>query len=102
MAGHPDLRFAAKFLARIADIAIALPQMHAIGAEPLGQRDIVIDDEGHVAGRADRLQRFGQPRSFVLVDILDAELEGGDQSGPGIQRALETLGKVARHIERRD
>ena len=58
VAGHADLRVEAEDAARLAGIAIVLPQMQPVGAEPFGERDIVVDDEGGVVRGADRLQRF--------------------------------------------
>src|SRR3546814_3978083 len=59
---HADLRLRSQQAARVSGIAIVLPQMHAIGAQPLRERDVVVDDKRHVVGRAEGLQRLGKPR----------------------------------------
>ena len=58
------------------EIAVPLPQVHPVRAEPLGQAHVVIDDEGDVGIGADALERFGQARQLMLADILDPQLEG--------------------------
>src|SRR3546814_5643741 len=45
---HADLRLRSQQAARVSGIAIVLPQMHAIGAQPLRERDVVVDDNRHV------------------------------------------------------
>ena len=77
--------------ARLARIAVLLAEMDAVGAEPLRQRHVVVDDEGDVALGADPLQRLGEPGRLVLVDALHPELEGGDR--PGVERGREPSGK---------
>ncbi|GAA0277931.1 hypothetical protein GCM10009127_18520 [Alteraurantiacibacter aestuarii] len=72
--------------------------MHTIGLDPLGQRHVIIDDEGNVAFRADGLQRLRQAGCFVLVQPFHAELESGD--GRSIQRAGEPFREVPAHVER--
>ena len=74
--------------------------MHPVGAEPLGQRDAVIDDERGVGVGADPLQRLGQPRQRMLVDALDAQLERRDR--PGRQRRLQQVGKAIADVLRAD
>src|SRR3546814_2391304 len=59
---HADLRLRSQQAARVSGIAIVLPQMHAIGAQPLRERDVVVDDKRHIVGRAEGLQRLGKPR----------------------------------------
>src|SRR3546814_16837197 len=76
VAGYADLRIGAEQTPRLLRIAVALPQMDAVGADPLRQRHLVVDDEGGVVRGADRLQRLGEPRRRVLLDVLDAKLEG--------------------------
>lgn len=98
--GDADLRGRAEQQARRARVAVALAEMDAVGAEPLGQRHVVVDDEGDVAPGADRLQRPRQPRRLVLVDALHPELERRHR--PGVERFGQALGKGARHVERRD
>ena len=78
MTGHADLRLAPQALAGLLDRAVILPQMDAIGADPLGQADRIVDDEGDLALRADRLERSGEACGLVLVDALHAELERRD------------------------
>ena len=100
VAGDADLRRRAEQRARLARIAVLLPEMDAVGAEPLGEAHIVVDDEGDLARRADRLQRLGEARRLVLVDALHPELEGGDR--PRVERRRERVGKGAADVERRD
>lgn len=100
MAGHADLRLATEPLAGFFHRSVILPQMNAIGAQPLGQADRIVDDEGHFARCTDCLERRSQPRGFVFVDALHAELEGRDRTG--IKCAGQPLGKVAADVQRRD
>ena len=55
MHGHADLDIGAEDIAGFTGIAIVLPEMDAVGAQPLGQADAVVDDEGDVAVGADFL-----------------------------------------------
>ena len=75
MASDADLDLGAQQLARRLRIAIALPQMHAVRAEPLRQRDAVIDDESDVAVGAQPLQRFRRARDCIFVHALQPQLE---------------------------
>ena len=100
MAGDADLRLSAKRLARLAHAAVALPQVHAIGFQSLRQRNAVVDDEGDVVLRADRLQRRRQSRSLVLVYVLYPKLERRDR--PRIERPFQPLREIAVDIERGD
>lgn len=100
VAGDAYLRFTPERLARLAHGPIVLPEVDAVGFQPLGERDAVVDDEGDVARAADRLQRLGEPHRLMLVHALDAELERGDRTR--LERALQPLRKVARDVERRD
>ena len=68
-----------------------LAEMDAVGAEPLRQRDAVVDDERDVGVGADALQRLGEPRQLVLVDVLDPQLERRDR--PARSAALSRSGK---------
>ena len=79
---------------------VTLPQMHAIGAQPLGQRDIVVDDEGDVKFVAYRLQRRGEPGRFRQIHIFYAKLKGRDRSG--LQRFAQPVGKGSADVERRN
>src|SRR3546814_12167787 len=57
-------------------IAVALPQMDAVGAQPLRQPHVVVDHEGGAVRGADRPERFGPPRRFLLVYALDPKPNG--------------------------
>jgi len=74
--------------------------MNAVGLDPLGEADVVIDNESYIPGRADFLQRPGEARGLVLLDALYAELERGDRARA--ERAFEPLGESAGNIERRN
>ena len=87
VAGPADLRAGAEQRARLADVAVGLAEMDAVGAEPLGQRHAVVDDERGVVIGADPLQRLGEARQLMLVDVLDAQLERGDR--PAAERRLQ-------------
>jgi hypothetical protein len=100
MTGNADLRFLAQPVAGITRVAIALPQMHSIRAQSLGQTDRIVDDEGNFAVRANALQRFGEPRRFMLVHAFDAILEG--RNGTSIECAGKLFRESARHIKWRD
>ena len=68
--------------------------MNAVGVDPLGQADAVVDDEGDVGVGADALQRLGEPRQLMLVDIFHPQLERRDR--PAGQRCLQPVGEIAR------
>jgi hypothetical protein len=105
IAGDADLRIGAKAFARLARVAVFLPQMHAIGIQTLGQADRIIDDEGHLIGSADLLKRHGQRRRGMFVHALHAELESGHAMlvlDPGGQNTLQPFGKIPGHVQRRD
>ena len=100
MAGDADLRLAPERIARFFHAAVGLAEMDPVGAQPLGQRDAVVDDEAAIAIGADPPQRLGERRGGVIVEPLHAELERGDLSA--VERAGEPVGKGAADIERRD
>ena len=100
MAGDADLDIGTKLGTRIARIAIILPEMNAIGAKPLGKPDAVIDDERNIMFGADRLQRCREPRSLMLVNAFDAELECRHR--PRAQRRAQLFGKITVNVERRN
>ncbi len=75
MAGHADLHFWPQYLARLSRVAVPLPQMHAIRAQPLGQRDAVVDDKGDLPLRAQLLQRLGREGDRVLIQALQPQLK---------------------------
>ena len=106
VAGDADLRLAPQFGARVSGRAVVLPEMHPVGLQALGERDRIVDDEGHVMRRTDGLQRGRKAGSLVLVDTLHPELEGCDEitvppSACG-ERALEPGGKLPADVERGD
>jgi hypothetical protein len=49
---------------------------------------------------ADLLQRLGEPRQFMLVLVLDPQLEGSDLSA--LERRLEAVGKDSADVLRAD
>ena len=100
VAGLADLRRRAEQRARLADVAVALAEVDAVGTEPLGKRHAVVDDERHVRIGADALQRLGEPRELMLVDVLDAQLEG--RRDAGLDRGLEPVRKRAADVLRTD
>jgi hypothetical protein len=59
VAGNANLRVRTKRFAGFTNVAIALPQMHAIGLQPLGKRDAVIHNERYIMRSAYGLQWFG-------------------------------------------
>ena len=77
-----------------------LAEVDAVGAEPLGQRHAVVDDERDVGVGADPLQRLGEPRQLMLVDILDPQLERRDRAAA--ERRLQPVGKRAADVLRAD
>src|SRR3546814_14834135 len=81
VAGDADLRRGAEQRARLARVAIVLPEMDAVGAEPFGEADAVVDDERHVARAADFQERLGKARTLLLIDLFDAELEPRHRHG---------------------
>jgi hypothetical protein len=100
MAGPADLGTRAEQRTRFANAAVTLPEMHTVGAEPFGQRHAVVDDEGDVRVGADALQRLGEPRQFVLRNVLDPQLERG--CDPWSERRPQPIGKRPADLLRAD
>jgi len=100
VASHADLRLATQCLPRLLNPAVSLPEMHAVGPEPLCQGDAIVDDERDLVPRTDCLQRFGEAGRFVLVDALDPKLERGDRSR--FQGSAQPMREIATDVERRD
>lgn len=98
--GHANLRVFSKLAPCLGNFAIALPQMHAIRFQSLGERDAVVDDECDIMRSADGLQRLGKRGSLMLVDIFHAKLKRGNRASG--QRVLQLLGKITTHFERRN
>ena len=92
VAGAADLRAGTEQRPRLADVAVALAEVHAVGAEALGQRHAVVDDEGDVGIGADALKRLGESRQLMLVDVLHAQLEAAAM--PGSSAAFNRSGKA--------
>lgn len=100
MASHADLRVPPKRFARLGDVTVTLAQMEAIGLQPFGQGNGIVDDECDIPLRADCLERLSQARRLMLVDVFYPELEGGNRTG--IQSPCKQVGEGARHCERRN
>lgn len=96
---HANLGVGAQDAARVDRVAVALPQMHAVGFQPFCEPNIVIDDERDVMVSADVLQGSREPGGFVLVDAFDAKLERRD--GPSFQCSAQLVGKVPADVQRR-
>ena len=99
MTGDADLRLRTEERPRLLNIAVLLPEMHAIGAEALRKAHAVVDDERDAGVRADALERLGQPSDLMLGDVLHPQLErrndivlhGGSQ--PIRERPAHRLGR---------
>ena len=91
MAGNPNLDIAPKFRARVARVSIVLAEMHTVSLKALCQGNTIIDHERDVMTLADRLERLGQPCSFVLLDILDPKLECRDEALARRERGRELV-----------
>ena len=94
MAGLADLRDGPEQRARLADVAVGLAEMDAVGAEPLGQRHAVVDDEGDVGVGADALQRLGEPRQLMLATSLTRSWNAAADAR--LQRRLQPVGESRR------
>jgi hypothetical protein len=93
-----DLRRGSEQRPRLADIAVRLAEVHAVGAKPLGQSHAIVDYEGNIRVRANALQRLGETRQLMLVDVLDAKLKGRRNAGleSGAQPVRESIANVLR------
>ena len=98
MASHPDLGVWPQKVARIYRVPITLPQMDAIGANPLGKAHVVIDDESHISLPAKSKKRLSQPSRFMLINAFDTKLERRHRTG--IERFSQAGGEVATGFER--
>jgi len=85
---------------RLANIAVALPQMHAVRAEALGESHAVVDDEGDIGVGADPLQRLGKPGQLVIAYVLHAQLEGG--CDPRLERRPQSVVEWSADVLRAD
>ena len=65
--GHPNLGVTPQQFTRLPNVAIALPQMHAICLQALGQSNTVIHDESHVMRGANGLQWLRERCSLMLI-----------------------------------
>ena len=95
-----DLRGWPEQRPRLADIAVALAEVHAVGAEPLGQAHAVVDDERDIRIGANALQRLSEPRQLMLVHVLHPQLECRGEAR--LKRRLQPVGKAAANILRAD
>jgi len=100
VAGAPDLRRRPKERPRLADVAVTLPKVNAVGAEALRKADAVVDDEGDIRVRTNALKRLGEPRQIMLADILHAELES--RCDPGLERWPQPIREAATDLLRRN
>jgi len=100
VAGPADLCRRSKQGPRFANVAILLAEMDAIGAEPLGQRHAVVDDECGTGVGAEPLQGLGQAGKLMLADVFHAHLESSHR--PRCQGGLKPVGKPAADLLRAD
>ena len=84
----------AERLAHGADLPGAVGEVDAVEAEPLDQAEVVGDDEGHVAGVADRAEEVAGPRDLVLGRAGEREAHAGDVEA--VEERRETLGHLGR------
>ncbi len=95
-----DLRLRTEGGPRLADVAILLAEVNAVGTEALRQAHAVVDDEGHARIGTDALKRLRQPRKLMLGDVLHPQLEGRDDLVA--YDRIQSFGKVAANVLRRD
>ena len=99
--GDADLRGGAEQGARLARIAVALAEMDAVGADPLRQRHVVVDDEGDVA-RPRRSRCSGSASRAASCWSTPFTRNWKAATGPASSAAASRSGKVAADVERRD
>ena len=102
MAGDADLHLWAEDFAGLPRIAIALPQMHTVGAEPLRQRDAVVDDEGDVAIGAERLRSAVEAKPIVcpgFEGVVTVSL-GVATLSEGMERVDDLIGAADQAVYR--
>jgi len=68
--------------------------MDAVAIELHGEVGPVVHDEGDAALLADRTQRVGRAGDRVVVDVLEAQLEGRDIAA--VERAAQFVGEDRR------
>ena len=98
--GDPDLRVGAEQGPRLPNVAVLLSEMNAVGTEPSGQRDAVVDDEGDPGVRADALQWLCQSGDLVLGPVLHPQLEGGN--GLDSSDGRQPIREISTDLLRRD
>ena len=98
--GPADLRAWAEQSTRLADVAVRLPEMHAVGAKPLRQSHAVVDDERDVGVSADSVQRFGKAGELMLLDLFNPQLES--RRDARLERCLEAIRERAADVLRAD
>lgn len=77
VAGDTDLRVGPEDRPRVARVAVMLPKMDAVGTQPFGQPDTVVDDERDIQIGTNSLNRSGQSSNGMVVDALQPKLESG-------------------------
>ncbi len=100
MTGLADLRRWAEQPPRLAHIAVALAEVDTVSAQTPGERHAVIDDEGDAGVSANALQRLGEARELMLIDVLHPKLEGG--GNPWLERCPQPVRKCSADVLRAD
>src|SRR6187455_1525649 len=100
MTGLPDLRGRAEQRPRLPNVAVPLSEMDSVRAQPLGERDAVVDDEGNVRIGTDALQRLCKPSQLMLLDVLGAKLESRGKAG--FKRCFQPVSEASADILRAD
>ena len=89
VAGHTDLHILAKDRTCITRIAVVLSEMDTVCAQPFGEAYTVIDDERRIMVRADLLERLCSARNCMIINALEAQLEGRNRRG--VQRCAQPI-----------
>ncbi len=92
VAGLADLRRRPEQGARLPNVAVGLAEVHAVGAEPFGQRHAVVDDERDLGLGANALQRLGETRELMLGTSLTRSWKA--EATPGSSAAFKRSGNA--------
>jgi hypothetical protein len=100
MASHTYLRGRAEHRPRLADIAVLLPEMHAIRAQSFRKGDAVVDDQRDARVGTDALERIGETRKLMLGNVLHPQLKGRDAID--LDHGTKTFREIVAHVLGRD
>ena len=89
--GNAHYRISAKGVSRLVIGSILLANMNAVAAGLNRQIGSIVHDDRHTPGLRHRAQDIGRAADFVVVDILETDLQAGHVAG--VDRRREIFGE---------